>query len=240
MPAFFLHGVPDTAEMWDGVRSHLSREDVIAPSMPGFGTPVPDGFACTKEAYLTWLTEQIEAVGEPVDLVAHDWGCMLAQRLVSVRPDLVRTWAVGSGPLDETYEWHATAKTWQTPSAGEQLMAAMTPDLVVSAWVSQGIDEATARSIAAKFDDRMKGAILKLYRSATDVSHEWAQVADRPGGLVLWGADDPYAVVEMGRRLAARNGAKIIEFAGCGHWWPLQRPAETAAALEQHWAEASS
>ncbi len=236
MPAFFLHGVPDTAEMWDGVRSHLSREDVIAPSMPGFGTPIPDGFDCTKEAYLGWLAEQVEAVGEPVDLVAHDWGCMLGQRLVSVRPDLVRTWAVGSGPLDETYDWHGTAKIWQTPVTGEQFMAAMTPEAMTGALTAAGVDAADAARSSSKIDDRMKDAILKLYRSATDVSHDWAQVADRPGGLVLWGADDPYAGVEMGRRLAARNGAKIVEFEGCGHWWPLQRPAETAAALEEHWA----
>ena len=31
------------------------------------------------------------------------------------------------------------------------------------------------------------------------------------------------------------TGAKYVAFAGCGHWWPAQRPAETAALLEEHW-----
>ncbi len=109
MPAFFVHGVPDTEHLWDGVRAHLRRTDVIAPSMPGFGAPLPEDFDCTKEAYAAWLIAQLEAVGEPVDLVGHDWGCMLVQRLVSQRPDLVRTWAAGGGPLDSAYVWHQAA-----------------------------------------------------------------------------------------------------------------------------------
>ncbi len=29
MPAFLLYGVPDTHHLWDGVRQHLSRTDII-------------------------------------------------------------------------------------------------------------------------------------------------------------------------------------------------------------------
>ena len=56
-----------------------------------------------------------------------------------------------------------------------------------------------------------------------------------PPGLVLWGAEDPYADPEFGRRLAERTGAQITVFEGCGHWWPLQRAAETAELLEARW-----
>lgn len=236
MPAFFVHGVPDTDHLWDDVRAHLSRTDTIALSMPGFGTPLPEGFDCTKEAYAAWLIAQVEAVGEPVDLVGHDWGCMLVQRLVSQRPGLVRTWAAGSGPLDTAYVWHPTAQAWQTAGVGEQLMAAIMPDAITGAWVQQGIASDTAREMALRFDDRMKSSILPLYRSATRIAEDWAPLsAPVPPGLVLWGADDPYAGPEFGRRLAERTGAQITVFEGCGHWWPLQRAAETAELLEAHW-----
>ena len=42
-------------------------------------------------------------------------------RLVSTRPDLVRSWvtdAAGIGDVD--FEWHDFAKIWQTPGAGEE------------------------------------------------------------------------------------------------------------------------
>jgi len=50
MPAVLVHGVPDTAELWEPFRSRLARRDVVCPNLPGFASPPPDGFACTKDA----------------------------------------------------------------------------------------------------------------------------------------------------------------------------------------------
>ena len=76
------------------------------------------GFTSTKEEYLDWLIGEVEKVGEPVDIVGHDWGALLVARLVSIRPDLVRTWAIGGGAIDEGYTWHQVAQVWQTPGHG--------------------------------------------------------------------------------------------------------------------------
>jgi pimeloyl-ACP methyl ester carboxylesterase len=236
MPAFLVHGVPDSSHLWDPIRSHLKRTDIIAPSMPAFGTPLPDGFDSTMDAYESWLIARVEEVGEPVDIVGHDWGSLLVQRLVSLRPDLVRTWTVGSAALDPEYVWHDTAKTWQTPTAGEQLMAAFTPDVMAGVLASQGIPADVAKDTAARIDERMKTSILALYRSAINVGNDWPPLASPvPPGLIIWGADDPYVGVEFGQRLADRTGAKFVPLAACGHWWPAQRPAEAAALLEEHW-----
>ena len=237
MPAFLVHGVPDTAMLWDGIRKHLDRSDIVAPSMPGFATPVPDGFDATKDAYVAWLITSVEEVGEPVDIVGHDWGALLVQRLVSLRPDLVRTWAAGSGPLDTDYVWHETAKIWQTPDAGEKLMKALTPDAMTGALASQGLEPAYARAVSELIDEPMKTCILALYRSATKVAEDWTPLASPcPPGLVLWGADEPGGPAEYGQRLAERTGAKFVRFEGTSHWWPHQRAAEAAALLNEHWA----
>jgi pimeloyl-ACP methyl ester carboxylesterase len=223
--------------LWDDLRKHLERDDVIAPDMPGFAAPVPAGFDATKDAYASWLIEQVEAVGEPVDIVGHDWGAMLVQRVVSLRPDLVRTWACGSGPLDTDYVWHDTAKVWQTPGAGEQLMEGMTPEVMGSVLAQQGLDAEYAKAVGSKIDGTMKDCILKLYRSATKVAEDWPMLAaPLPPGLVIFGADDPYVPPRYGERLAERTGAKFVSFAGCSHWWPHQRAAEAAALLNAHWA----
>src|SRR4030095_6593160 len=115
MPVVFVHGVPDTHRLWDKLRSFLSRRDVLTPSLPGFGCAVPPGFTATKEAYVEWLVGELERVGEPVDLVGHDWGSLLVQRIVSVRPDLIRTWAAGGGPVDRAHVWHDMATRGQSP-----------------------------------------------------------------------------------------------------------------------------
>lgn len=99
MPAVFVHGVPDTARVWQAVLARLSRRDVVTLSLPGFGRPVPDGFDATKEAYVGWLLDELAAQPGPIDVVGHDRGALLVVRAVSMAPDRVRTWAVGGAPL---------------------------------------------------------------------------------------------------------------------------------------------
>lgn len=244
MPAVLLHGVPDTQHVWDLVRIHLTRADVVTPSLPGFGCSVPDGFDCTKEAYASWLEGELEAVvaeaGEPVDLVGHDWGSILVQYVGSTRPDLVRTWAAGNGPVDDVYVWHDAAQMFQTPEVGEQVVAMMAGEAMVEMFVQSGIPAGAAETTAAGIDDTMRAAILALYRSAVTVGAEWqpSVEANSVPAMALWATDDPYVPVQYGSRLAERVGGRLVQLEGCGHWWPLQRPAEVAAALEAFWATA--
>ena len=212
MPAVFVHGVPDR-RLWDPL-AHLQRRDVITVSLPRFG--------------------------EPVDLVGHDWGATLTQRVVSLRPDLIRTWACGSGSADVDYVWHDLARQWQTEGVGEQIMAALTPEAMEEGLAAAGVPRAAARETARQIDATMTDCILRLYRSAVDVGREWqADIAKitRPA-LIIWGEDDPYAAPLFAERLAARVHGQLVLFDHCGHWWPLERPAEAAAALERLWASA--
>ena len=56
-------------------------------------------------------------------------------------------------------------------------------------------------------------------------------------GLVIWGENDPYVAPEFHKKMAARTKAQTLEFSGCSHWWPVQRPKETAEVLERFWGE---
>lgn len=244
MPAVFVHGVPDTSVLWEPVRAQLARDDVVALDLPGFSTAVPAGFAATKEAYVDWLIDRVEALGEPVDLVGHDWGGILVQRVASLRPDLIRTLATGSGPVDADYTWHDMAQAWQTPDVGEQ---------IVDGWLAMPIDERAVGLVAAgcpaelaghqarQLDRTMADCILSLYRSAVDVGAEWQPAIEamesRPT-LVLWGRDDPFVAPEVGERIAGRLDAELAMFDSCGHWWPWERADETAAALARLWISA--
>ena len=174
MPAILIHGVPDTHRVWNGVRRHLTRDDVEAWDLPGFGAELPPGFGSTKEEYVDWLIERLERVGEPVDLVGHDWGCIFTARIASVRPDLVRTWAGGNGPISAQYVWHPLAKTWQDPVEGDRYMRELEPDAFAKALVA-GFDVPVeaAQEMVRHVDARMKDSILKLYRSALTMGAEW-------------------------------------------------------------------
>jgi pimeloyl-ACP methyl ester carboxylesterase len=240
VPAFFVHGVPDTAALWNGVRENIDRDDVIAPNLPGFGAPVPDGFGATKEEYVDWVIGEIEKVGEPVDIVGHDWGSLIVQRVVSLRPDAIRTWAAGGATVDREYVWHDIAQMWQTPGVGEQVMEAMTGDALVDTLAEQLGGRDNALVVASHIDDTMKDCILKLYRSAADGFDAWHDDVDRVlptrPGIVFWGADDPYVTQTFGERLAERTRATLVMFPDSGHWWPATRPTEVAARLDELWS----
>jgi pimeloyl-ACP methyl ester carboxylesterase len=237
MAVFFVHGVPDTDRVWRAVVGRLDRSDVLTLRLPGFGRSAPADFAATKGDYVVWLVEQMVAAGAPVDLVGHDWGALLVMRAACLRPDLVRSWTAGAAPLDSKYVWHKAAQLWQTPTVGEQVMAKLTAETLADALTTAGVPADDARAASERVDDTMKRCILSLYRSAIHVGTEWGPDLTRlkAPGLVLWGERDPYAPPMWGERLAQRTGARFVQFDGCSHWWPLERPAEVAAELTAHW-----
>jgi pimeloyl-ACP methyl ester carboxylesterase len=237
MAAVFIHGVPDTGLVWDRVRSHLKRTDVIALSLPGFGAPVPEGFTAVKEEYVDWILARLEQIEEPVDLVGHDWGCIFTARIVSLRSDLIRSWAVGSGPVSANYSWHPIARIWQTPGDGERWMAHLDQTALAARLHQAGVPSDLAQNAVSHMDSTMRTCILRLYRSAIRVGAEWqpdlARV--RAPGLVFWGMEDSSCPVQFADELAADTRARCVVKLQSGHWTLLERAEQVAQALEDHW-----
>ncbi len=235
MPAMFVHGNPDTAALWTPLIAVLERDDVMCPSLPGFGTPVPSGFGCTKEEYASWLVDELRTAGEPVDLVGHDWGSILVQRVATTNPELLRSWVLANGAVSEAFRWHELATQWQTPGVGEQIMELMTGDAVVDALRDGGHPDPVGA--AARIDDTMKASVLALYRSAVNIAEEWTPgpVPHERPALVFWGDRDPYGPPEYGRAAAAGAGAEFVAL-DAGHWSVVERPDDAAAALRRFWA----
>ena len=246
MPAVLVHGVPETSAVWVPLTDRLDRKDVTALMLPGFGCARPEGFGATKEEYVSWLVEELEKLrGEgPIDLVGHDWGGGLAVRVVSTRPDLVRSWVTDAAGLgDENFAWHDLAVVWQTVGAGEaffERQLALDPERRASSLEQFGVPREQIGAING-LDSVMADSILALYRSAVDVGREWGpDFHDIPvPGLVVVPSEDPYLAASAARIGAAQAGARVAELPGLGHWWILQDPAAGAALLEEFWATVS-
>jgi pimeloyl-ACP methyl ester carboxylesterase len=138
-----VHGNPETDAIWGPMVDALGREDVVRLSPPGFGAPLPDNFPATYIAYRDWLERELENIGEPVDLVGHDWGGGHVMNVVMHRPELVRSWVSDIlGCFDPDYIWHDLAQIWQTPGDGEQLVDTFlggTREDRAARWVDAGI-----------------------------------------------------------------------------------------------------
>jgi pimeloyl-ACP methyl ester carboxylesterase len=93
MTVVFVHGLPETSEIWDPLRRVLDREST-AVALPGFGVPRPEGFAGTKDAHADWLADALTGVEPPVDVVGHDIGALIVMRVASGMDVPLRSWAV--------------------------------------------------------------------------------------------------------------------------------------------------
>ncbi len=166
MTAVFVHGVPETPAVWHDVLAVLDRPDTVALSLPGFETARPAGFGATMDEYAAWLAAELERLGDPVDLVGHDWGGGLVVRVVSTRPELVRSWVTdAAGVGDIGFEWHDFAKIWQTPQAGEDFwdqQLALSTQKRAGVFQNFGVPEKSALDLASHINRGMADCILDL------------------------------------------------------------------------------
>ena len=242
----FLHGVPDSPAIWRPLLAALDLGDtpIAVPALPGFTAPLPAAFPATKEAYADWAVGQAEALFAqhgPIDIIGHDWGALIAQRVAMLRPDLLRSWAISNAVIDPDYRGHRVARIWNTPILGEIFMALSKPAKLAEGLAAQGMPADIAAEEADQWRNKDKRrAILKLYRSAKGLSfeHDWARdVGKLPAqGALIWGADDPYVQLSVAQRFSANTGIPLTVIDGAGHWAIAERPAEVAAALHRFWS----
>ena len=243
-PTVLVHGNPETPALWDPLVASLQR-DVVRTVPPGFGAPLPAGFGATMSDYRDWLVGELERIGEPVDLVGHDWGGAHVVNVAMARPDLLRSWVSDAiGVFDAAYVWHDLAQGWQQPGVGEESVARMlggsTADKVARL-VSFGFPPDTAEQVAAGQDEDMGRAVLALYRSAAqpamaEAGRSLETAAARPGLALLPSEDTFVGTDAQRRRAAARAGARVEVLDGLGHWWMVEDPQRSAAVLERFWA----
>jgi len=159
-------------------------------------------------------------------------------RVLSLRPDLIRSWVGGGCPVTSDYTWHQTARIWQTPGAGEKLMRPFEGALAAKMLTKSGVPEDQAAEAARQIDQPMREAILSLYRSGVDVFRQWEGDLSRISvpGLVLWGETDAYAAPHFADRMGEATGARVV-ILPCGHWWQCELPEQAADIINAFWRD---
>lgn len=240
----FVHGNPETEAIWAPLLAALAADAVTCLSPPGFGAPVPAGFGCTVLEYRDWLVTQLEALGEPVHLVGHDWGGGHVVNVAMSRPDLLLSWASDSvGLFHPGYVWHRLAQQWQQLGEGASRADELfSPDAGERAdvYAARGIDASIARRMAEAQGEQMGRAILALYRSArqpvmSDLGGRLAQAAARPGLCLIPTEDDFVGTTAQRHEAAGTAGARTQVLDGRGHWWMVEDPAGAADVLQDFW-----
>ncbi|WP_110207290.1 alpha/beta fold hydrolase [Nocardioides daejeonensis] len=266
-PLVLLHGFPQTHLMWKPVAADLARDfTVIAPDLRGYGgSGQPpseaghDGYS--KRAMALDVVTLAHHLGHRrFGLVGHDRGARVAYRTALDHPDAVERLAVlDIVPTSDMYArmdaemalriWNWTflpqraplPESWidADPLAFLERVGAVNPTYVDA--------EARADYLAAVSNPAVVHAMCEDYRAGAAV--DWPLDAADHGSrtitcptLALWaehGAVSRWFDVLATWRMWAED-LQGRELAGCGHFFPEEKPAETVTALREFFGAATT
>ncbi|MBW8823733.1 MAG: alpha/beta fold hydrolase [Xanthomonadales bacterium] len=238
-PTLFLHGNPDSSDVWGGIISRLSSNyRCIAPDLPGFGrSTAPMDFDYSLAGMATFIDNLVTTLGieEPLNLVVHDIGGPFGLAWAVKHPGKVGSVVIMNTVFSSDYRWHLFGRLWRTPVIGE-IVQALTSRNGFTRELLRASRKLTREQIHRTYGlitPSVKKMMLRWYR-ATDPRNfagwedELRRLLARKPSLVLWGDHDPY----IAGRFATRFGPSMIEhFPDCGHWLPSEAPEAVAARL---------
>jgi haloalkane dehalogenase len=238
--AVLVHGYPESSYMWHRVLPALADAGwyALAPDLSGYGDSEPDRPG-TWERHVEALDRFIgELTSERVLLVMHDWGVMIGLRWACDKPHAVSGLVISDGGFFADRRWHDLANAMRTPQEGERLVRSYTRegfDAAIRAASSGVSDEALAEYWKGFADDDRRLAHLELYRSGDFdklAPYEGRVAALGVPTLILWGAQDRFAGVQLAHRFHAELPSSELEiFEGAGHFVWEDEPELTTQAL---------
>jgi pimeloyl-ACP methyl ester carboxylesterase len=222
-PILYLHGVPNSAEMW---APFLAETGGVAPDLPGFGRSGKRGDAdYSFEGLGRFVGEFADHLGlERVRLCMHDWGAVGLLWAMREPARVERLVLIDAVPFLPGYRWHFFARQWRRRVAGELAMGSTNRVVARRLLPDDMVDE-----VMEAFDQGTQRAILQLYRSAPEDA--LARTGEGLGrvscpALIVWGEHDPYISPDFATGYAEALGgeAQVEVAAGAGHWPWAERP----------------
>lgn len=247
-PALFLHGVPDSADMWSPVVERMQGQyHCYAPDLPGLGrSTAPDDFALTLDHMASYIAALVAGAGiaTPLNLVVTDFGAPYGLSWAVTHPDQVRRIAlVGGVNYFSDYQWHRNAQMLRRPVLGETLMALSGNYSIFARSLKPAAplldDEHWRATYALSFaSSSVRKMTLRLYRSLnpenfTGWEEKLIALTKQVPTLVLWGDRDPFIAPSFADRYGA---AQVEHFAAYDHWLAIEAPEMVADRLTTFFA----
>ena len=231
-PLVFLHGVGGGHHAWEGQVPYFGKLGYPSHAwdQPGYGhSPMVEPY--DLEHVSTALARLIEALaeGEPVVLIGHSMGGMVAQEAYVRYPKLIKALALcftspafAGGGAEFTKQFIAARIG---PLDEGKTMAQIAAQLIPT----MGSNSKLAEQI-------MAGVPPETYRKAVQLLTTFDRRKELLGikvpTLLIAGSEDKTAPPAVMQKMAQKvPGAEYVLLEGCGHLGPMDRPDAFNAAL---------
>jgi len=233
-PAVILvHGLGGSSNTFQPLLPSLAGHRVIRPDLPGSGrSPVPHG-ALTIDGFVESIVGMARALGvERAHFAGHSLGTVVCQHLAAAHPELVASLTL-FGAILEPAEAARDGLAARARTARAEGMDGIA-DAILAGTLSAATKSASPAAAAFVRESLMRQDPEGYARTCEALAG--ASAADHrliaAPTLIVAGADDPVAPVSVGQTIADRvRGARMVVLDGCGHWLPIERPAECARRL---------
>jgi pimeloyl-ACP methyl ester carboxylesterase len=241
-PLLFLHGIMGHRRDWDVLIDRLATERrVIAVDQRGHGRS-----EWTRSYRVADMADDaiavIERLGlQPVPIVGHSMGAMVALVVAARRPDLVERIVL----IDIVPDSLTTEFAQQLPDMFAAMATATyeTVDDAVAEWQAGNplarpdlLRNYVEHALVAAADGRLRWGFdavgLQHFVDGVTPDELWRAVdAVSCPGLVVRGELSPLTTVAGAAAVARRLGARVVEIPGGGHDLGVERPEPVADAV---------
>lgn len=238
-PILFLHGNPDTSDLWLHHIAELKKEyRCIAVDTPGFGrSEIPFRYDFTKEAMLAFLDDllwELE-IKTKISIIVHDLGGFYGLSYLVKYPEKVSHIGIFDTLFFTSYKWHFWANIWRAETIGELSMEIMNFPLFFLEMKrgSRKLSYEEIKKMYAYDSKNMRQSILKTYREFSPEKFEGIEDKMRSTvqsipNFVAWGKHDPYIPLEF----AYQFGTENVHILDCGHWTPAEEKEKSVELIQ--------
>lgn len=234
-PAMFLHGNPDTHNVWNTTIAALPQLRCLALDLPNFGkSTAPADHDLSLEAQGAYVLGIADALKlDKLHLVVHDIGANYGLAFASLHPERIATLTIFNSIWSPEYHWHFWGRVWRTKGLGEAAMKLSIRPLFINQ-IRRGSRAMPRDYMELAFDEftpATKREVLRYYRAMSPpVWQGWDTklLAGKLKTQVIWGDQDPF----IAQTFADRFGV-TAKHTPHGHWVMAEDPQLAANAIAE-------
>jgi pimeloyl-ACP methyl ester carboxylesterase len=241
-PVLLIHGLGGSSNTWTPVMAAFMRMKALRMDLPGSARSARVEGVLSIARFVSAALRVLSAAGvSKAHVAGHSLGSIVAQHLAASEPGMVRSLAL-FGPLPappDSARPNIRARGDKARSEGVAGMQAIA-DALVQATTSAETRAKRPTAVAYVRESLMRQDPDGYARTCDALAD--AQAAD-PSKiacpvLLVTGDEDAVAPPQSVRAMSGKLSRSSVEvLRGCGHWTPVEKPAECVGLLTQFYAQ---